>query len=224
MGQVDISRIPGGIALVVDMGENSVDLIISGLKAKNYDIGEKILKPEMEKRGIKSLNKLIILNTDYNAIDDLLRFAVGYSVGNIYYSHKLQNSIDDQLLLLGEDSLNISFEPLLNTKLTDKNGYYPIKNGLCLTVDSTYLWIIDKIETDHFKMVHPGVDNRLILSSSWNLSYENFKKLKELGYTQIICSNIAHLSTVETGLDEMLTNSVIDLQRVGTHRLKISKK
>ena len=68
--------VPGGVATVIRKGGDDVaDLIVVGLRQKDYDLSERILRPDLHHLGITRLRHLIVVDADHGAIDDLHRLA-----------------------------------------------------------------------------------------------------------------------------------------------------
>lgn len=205
--------VPGGNIAIVNPKESEVDVIINGIKAKAYAIDEKIILPKLKKEKISKINKLIVLKSDFSAIDDLLRIAVKYDVNAIYLPKEIENSFLDQIKNLKIDKLSHKLVRLQKgtTKFGD-SGYRFHEKGFSLTVADYNITFIDKISPAHLKLFSNDYKEILVIGSNWNISLNDYLMLKDLQYEKIICSKIAQVNTIsDKEAVETSTGLIVDL-------------
>ncbi len=186
------TTVPGGNMAIVNIENNEVDLIINGIKGKSYLIDEKIIIPKLESRKIKKIDKLIVLKSDYSAIDDLLRIAERYEVNSIYLPKSLQNSFIDKIKNTVEGLLAIKLEVLQELESEDFDiGYSLYENSFSLKTTGYEITFVDKISQKNLQPFNDKLKRILIIGSSWNISLHDYLTLKDLQYEKVICSKIA---------------------------------
>ena len=99
-------NIPGGNISIVQPKNREVDIIVNSIQGKTYRIDEKIIIPKLKQWNILKIDKLIVLNTDFSAIDDLLRIAKTYDVREMYITEKNEHSFLDQINNTDKDFLS----------------------------------------------------------------------------------------------------------------------
>ncbi|MFH2049336.1 MAG: ComEC/Rec2 family competence protein, partial [bacterium] len=97
-----ITSIPGGIAgFIKKQGSINGDLIVSGLYDRDYPVDDRILKPIMDNLGIKKLNSVFIVASDFGSLKDLTNLISDFDTDSVFISDRLANSIKDIIIQSG---------------------------------------------------------------------------------------------------------------------------
>ncbi len=217
-------NIPGGNISIVQPKNREVDIIVNSIQGKTYRIDEKIIIPKLKQWNIFKIDKLIVLNTDFSAIDDLLRIAKTYDVREMYITEKNEHSFLDQINNTDKDFLSTKLIILQKgTMPIGESGYLLQDDGFSVIFHGYKITFVDKISSVHLKTFSRGYKQILVLGSTWNISRNDFLVLKDLRYEKIICSKIAHSKSVLDKKDIVLsTDLIVDLNKVSEYIIKIS--
>ncbi len=217
-------NIPGGNISIVQPENSEVDIIVNGIQGKTYRIDEKIIVPKLKQWQISKIDKLIVLKTDFSAIDDLLRIAKKYDVKEIYITNKFEHSFLDQINILAKDSLSAKLIILQNGTLQDgESGYLLQDKGLSFISLGYKIIFVDKISPVHLKTFSSSFKQILVVGSIWNISRNDFLVLKDLRYEKIICSKIAQSKHAwNKEFQELSADLIVDLNKRSEYMIKIN--
>lgn len=90
-----LTRVPGGIAAVVEAPGGSADLILTGLRSRSYPLDERIFLPALNQLGVSRLDRCFLLSADYDALDDFLRLVAETRAAALYVPASLTASLSD---------------------------------------------------------------------------------------------------------------------------------
>jgi len=217
-------NIPGGILSIIYANNSEADIVITGMKGKKYDVDEKIIIPFLQKNEIKKIKKLIILKSDFSAIDDILRLSENYATQKIYLPQSLKNSFEDQIQNLSFDSLQhnlIVMHPQQSRQ--EEEGYRYDSLGFSLVFSGYQVLFVDKVLPIHLKRLSSEYKHMLVIGSNWNVSTNDYLLMKELGYQKVICSKIAQSDkSLDETIFEKSTHFIVDLQKQPEELIQIS--
>ncbi|MGH8015727.1 MAG: ComEC/Rec2 family competence protein, partial [Candidatus Zixiibacteriota bacterium] len=192
---LSIFSIPGGTAILAN--ENSsgnADLIITGLESKSYPIDERVFESSFMSLGIRKINRLFVLSSEFGAMDDILRVSDKYESKEIYIDQRLDKSFRDITnSLYGTGDIRIKlFSGIL--KRSDDPGIFPAQNALLIDYgDSEVLVLNDDIQIA--KTLVPISKPRAVILYKPRLSEADLLSLQN--FSHAICSNsIQKLSSI----------------------------
>jgi len=229
-GRLDIEKVPGGAAVLVQSDRSSsADLIITRLSRKTYPIDERVFEPLLRRRGIDKLGRLIVLASDYDALDDILRLAGNWSVDSLLAGRGLASSIMD--IRAGTDSTlyrgEIIFFGGRSTESVTR-GYRLGEKVIRLGVDPTFRAdIVDRISPEIFASSTPEAKGVLIVGERWSPSAHDWITLYRSGYDRIVCAEfeqpgVSAWPDLEFEPDAVPPDFVTDLSRTGPVRISLS--
>ena len=97
-----ILAVPGGEAVIFQGADpRAADLILTNLIRRTYPIDERILAPALTRVGVSKLGRVVVLEADHGALDDLLRVTRTYHADSFLVAPELQNAVADVLLHQG---------------------------------------------------------------------------------------------------------------------------
>jgi ComEC/Rec2-related protein len=227
---VSIHRVPGGVATLIGDGRSDpVDLVLTGLAGRSYPLDEKVFKPLISDLSRSGLRRLFILSGDYDAIDDILRVGRTFEAETVYAHPSLEASIRDVVSrdTCDEVELSIRYMHLCDCDDLD-SGYCRDTRGLWLGNAGSRLLFTDQIRISHFTLpVGPG-NPIIICGERWTASAADWIRLEVMGYSAIICSEIAQLREEawmesDRDPDAALPAFIWDLNKRGPLRLCLDK-
>jgi len=229
-GRLDVEKVPGGAAVLVRSDRSSVaDLIITRLSRKTYPIDERVFEPMLRRHGIDKLGRLIVLASDYDALDDILRLAGSWSVDSLFAGRGLASSITD--IRTRADSTVYSGEIIFfGGRSTESvmRGYRLGEKVVRLGVDPAFRAdIVDRLSPEIFASSTSEAKGVLIVGERWSPSAHDWITLYRSGYDRIVCaefeqSEVSSWPDLEFEPDAILPDFVTDLSRSGPVRISLS--
>lgn len=220
--------IPGGIAGIVSQeGSTDADLIINGLRDRDYDVGERILEPALKHEGITRLRTLIVRGTEFGALDDLGRLAHRYQLDSIRVVPELVNSMKDALTETGLAESVYVAEVGSISKTQHTNGYSALWGGFHLQLDSVEVFFCGR--TDH---ALPALSEKLgktllVLAAGTPIAQSASDTLTQSGADWIICAYSEHeknqSSQQSTQTPAVTASNVIPLVEIGWIRFNLNQ-
>ncbi|RME21510.1 MAG: ComEC/Rec2 family competence protein, partial [Candidatus Zixiibacteriota bacterium] len=135
--------VPGGVAVLVHTeGKTAGDLVLTGLARKDYSLDERVLTPLLTDHGVRKLDRLIVSAADYGAIDDLLRLAERFHVGQLLIADRLRSSFTDVFRMSSAESALTAprfYGGRVNA--ADRDGWYLDSAGIRLYAQGLYLLV-----------------------------------------------------------------------------------
>ncbi len=190
--RVEIESVPGGVgAMVYWPGTVAPDLILTGLDARRYELDEKILLPMLQRQGEACINRLFLLSADYNALDDVLRFAQTTRAVALYVNAELRSSMEDQRRSYGypADTSAMNYWGSRDDSCVAP-GYYPSGGCLSLRFDRSLIRFVNR-RSDLSADPGPGASATLVIGTPWRGRPDDWIELHRGGYDKIVCSKIA---------------------------------
>ncbi len=220
--QVDLAKIPGGIAGIVQTpGDPKADLILTGLKARSYPVDDRVIGPLLKQRGIEKIESIILLSADYRALDDLLRLCADYRVDRICHARGLENSLREVTAASGRA------DSVLLLPFTDASaplagaGYYPCGGSVRLELTDATVIFTDRLQSALLKSRSECSYSTLVIGRTLNLTHGDWADLTGSGYSQIVCSRVAQFDQAPGGNESWPTGRqdqpdfLFDLSRTG---------
>ncbi|RKX25807.1 MAG: hypothetical protein DRP45_05085 [Candidatus Zixiibacteriota bacterium] len=229
MLDIEVQSVPGGIATTVGNPGNQVcDLVITGLARKSYPIDERILAPDLRRRGYDRIGRLFILSAHYDAIDDVLRLARDFEADQVYFSANLRGSVED--VIIATDSIQVQGEIIYCHDRFDVEapyGFFPSVSEFELRFGSTRLILTNQVHSGLFQRSSFDGQTMLLIGSNWQPAAADWIALHENGCGKIICSKIEQRSPsdyADPGLDPdmALPHYIYDLSHSGSCRFQIN--
>jgi ComEC/Rec2-related protein len=221
--KLNLIKIPGGLAGVIKHdNQNHGDLIITDLVSRKYPVEEKILKPFLERAGIERVDRIFLLASPYNALDDILRLAVGCKTSQIHAPASLRASLMDARALgnLPEtDAVEYVFHAGSGEEI-DGPGYYPSSTGLWVVLDRARILFVNELSTETAGVM-PGLrEDLIVIGRKWQPSAEDWLRLHRAGFEKIICSKIEPYRPPPEEYDEICPDGILpeyiyDLDKTG---------
>lgn len=228
--EIYMFSIPGGVVAVIPQAENnSADVVVTGMARKKYTIEGKIISPQLEKLDVKNINSLFLLSSDYHALADVLNIIKKYQMKEIYINQQLVTSFKDAIydyqMKLPEFKIYTYGN---NQKDIKQTGYYLSNIGLLANFADIQILFCDKLPPVSFEYPHGNKKQVLVLGRSWQISKKMLRKFYNLGYKQVICSNIAQSAVAFQSMfnDSLTINEkdfLCDLSHYNLLRLNIKK-
>jgi len=229
-GWVSFCKLPGGVATVVSRdGTGEADLILTGLSGRKYPVEERILKPMLNDLSIEKLSSLFVINAEYDALDDIIRLAHLYRPDTLYVYQTLGPGFSD---VLARDTSGNSMPVVRyfkeNSDSVSDFGYSTDAHGLWLRREGSTLIFSNRFRTHHFLQLSEADSPVLVLGESWKPAAADWIRLRESGYSLVICSRVEQYFEEKTPdsdntPDKVLPEFVVDLSRVGCFHLPLSR-
>lgn len=220
--------IPGGIAGIVSQaGSTEADLVINGLRERDYDVGERIIEPALKHEGITHLRSLLVRSAEYGVLDDVGRLADRYHLDSISVAPELVNSMQDALTENGLHSSLRVREVGSMSKNRSVNGYSSFWSGFQLQFDSMQILFCGR--TDQALPALEGSSGKtlLVLQSGTPIAPVAVDTLTKSGADWIICSYSEQLDKQKQQFSEQTPNStasnVVPLVEVGWIRFSLNR-
>ena len=124
--QVYAFGVPGGAAMIVTQPGTSVaDLLVLKITSRQYPLDDRVLAPALDAAGIRKLRSLVVVQSDFAALDDLTRLALKYQADRLIPSAGLMSAVIDaarqQGIKLPESLVVASISEMPDGKLDRKH-------------------------------------------------------------------------------------------------------
>lgn len=225
---IRFNTVPGGlVAIMTSPGSTSCDLILTGLNRRGYAVDDKILGPMLRRQSLSHIEKLLVLNSDYDAIDDILRLANEFSVAELLVSARLKASFQDGMqstrIDLAKHRVSYFDEPV---RIDDQSGYYLERSAICLKAGRNKIIFVDRLHSELFDPDAERGGTVLAIGSKWSPSPDDLARFSSLGFARIVCSKFEQVGSgayYEADLDPnaSLPDPVVDLSVRGSYVLTI---
>jgi ComEC/Rec2-related protein len=224
--EVRIERVPGGLAVLTLPDQSSpTDLIVTGLSRSTGSSGGVVLESILGRAGITRLHRLIVLSADYDAVRDILRLARELQVDSVYVCHDLDRIVGD--LQIRGDSTVFSGPLLFFGDVKPQvagSGCYLGGDGVCLMRGTLRVEIAARANSAIPTNLSSENNNVLVIGSRWKPKVEDWIRLRQAGYDQIICADFEQPGKdtrpdVELDPDAVPPDYIIDLSRTSSARL-----
>jgi ComEC/Rec2-related protein len=220
--EVRFFTVPGGLAAVVSpSSEGGADLVIANLDRRDYEIDDVIIAPLLDRLGIDKLRSLLVLDADYGALDDIVRLAVDQEADCLGIDPSLVNSARDAAVGL-VPSLPESRIRALNPsgQAPSRPGYYPSRLGLRVVLGGRQLFFAGRTGLDPDSLPASETPVVLVVGGGLMTSPADLARLKDKGYSPIICSKVTvggvgGMIPSEQASQPALPDFVYDLNRLG---------
>lgn len=210
--QAVVFKIPGGEILFLGDGDKSCDLVITNCYGADYPIDEYIINPFLKERGINKIDNMIILSSQYDGLNDLIKTALEFKADNIHLSSELEQSFKDISLSL--ESIKDKFRATYlkpSEKINSDLGYYPLSNGMFVNNNNFKGLIIigsDNLEKQ-LEIISEQLDLLLLSKLKHGINEKIILKFSDK-FNFVICSKIKH----DFGIDsykQKNNSNIIDL-------------
>ncbi|UCE25845.1 MAG: ComEC family competence protein [Candidatus Zixiibacteriota bacterium] len=228
--EVTLFSIPGGAAAVVKrLGGNDADLIITGIRGRNYPVDERIIGPCLDELGVVRLGTVFVLSAEFDAIDDVLRLTRTYPGSRLYVERSDEPSFKD---VIASDTAGDSGSSILTfgdtvAEYDRKGAYYcPTGWGLLLSVNGSKVFFCDYVLPAHLNADTKLEGAVLVVGQTWRSTGEDLAGIRRRGFSQIVCSKIAQPRYHEESMfghqpPRALPVNVYDLSRRGRLTLNL---
>ncbi|MCP4685076.1 MAG: ComEC/Rec2 family competence protein [bacterium] len=196
--EVEFARVPGGLAATVsNPATGKVDLVITGLRKKNYPLDERILAPWLDRRGTAEINKILVLSADYDVIDDILRLAAKTNCCRIVAPERLRPSVEDHLAAFaaGDERPEVEYSRGGETA-GNAPGYIWIREGLMLQTEGGRILFVDRCRFTDPRGSGAAGETLVAIGQKWMGTADDWARLRRLGFARIICSEIEQVSDI----------------------------
>ncbi|RKX29476.1 MAG: hypothetical protein DRP47_01685 [Candidatus Zixiibacteriota bacterium] len=219
--------VPGGIAAVIQQNDQADgDLIITGLKDRDYPIDDRILVPTLERLGIKTINSMFVISSDYGSINDLVRTAERTAVNKLFVPEQLACSFRDVINL---SKFNLCTEAMIVSQNIQRGhksvGYYPFKNGVLFQSQDSSMMFVNKLVPNQIAEITPGRCDRLVVGRGVEISKELECWAVEYGISSIVARWAKWSGSKDYSSDlspkEGVPIAVTDLSQSGALRLRL---
>jgi len=182
-----ITNLPGGTAVIVKKsGCMAADLIISGLRDRDYPIDDRIIKPLLENMNIEKLNSVLILSAEYGSLKDLVNLFNTFGVESIYIPGRLEKSLSDIIYQINLHE-HVQRVKILPDKPIDviSDGFFPFDNGLIASFGDERVLFTLSLDSKCVDLIRQNSISTLVISNpTYRLSaisdIVNQTKLKNL--------------------------------------------
>lgn len=227
--EINMFSIPGGVAAVVDYApDSSVDLVITGISAKKYQVEERVIYPNLDRLRVRRINTLFVLSADYDALDDLLRLVEKYQVSAVCHHKRLEKSFADAMRMAAVDTSRLNLTVFGDNRASPKKpGYYPSKLGLLARFKSACVMFSNQFYSEHFDLQAEKEKQFLVIGKTWQACAADWTELHTLGYSKIICSRVEQANRLSVSDEkapfpaESVPHFIYDLNRMGPLRLSL---
>lgn len=206
---------------------NRLDLIITGLLARNYPLDERILAPLLYEREVGQLNGVFLLSADYDALDDLLRIASSFAARSFYAQRNLAPSLSDVMGRMSDSPSTIDLHYFDGpAPASTASGYYLGDSKITIMLEHTRIDIVPRLLAEHFQPVAFGGPAVLVIGSKWTPAPDDWIRLHQAGYDRIVCVKLEQGESsawpdAELDPDGAPPDYIWDLSRTGFCRVSL---
>lgn len=229
-----INSIPGGVVVAIPSDQNdAVDLIISGCRSGSFSIGDRILTPWLDRHDITRVNRIFVIDADYDCFSDLFDFASTSGATRLYAASSLKSVLIDQYNRL-KTKPDWDWELLGKVDaISDTEGFFLAPEGLVVKRPDYSILIShlapDRLDLKGDRLTSVLSNLCLIFPGKWKTSPREWNRLDRLGLTPIVCSEIEQQHKTETDQTEIspdliLPEFLIDLRKQGPVKFDPSKR
>jgi len=190
---VSLHAVPGGIAAFVGGSESDgTDLILHGLSGVTYALDEKVFQPLLADLKLESLDRIFLLSTDYDAVDDVIRLAGKFDAGPVYVHRRAAAMFADVLARKGGAGTPLDVRYFGSSgDGPPEPGYLADDRGFWLHARGAHMLFADGLNDTHSTPLPDTLRAILVLGRSWSPTVGEWVTLRELGYSLIVCSRVA---------------------------------
>ena len=229
-----INSVPGGIVVAIPSGQDdAVDLIISDCRSGSFSIGERILNPWLDRHDIGRVNRIFLMNADYDCLPDLFDFASSSGATRLYVSQNLGPIVIDQQNRLS-DKPDWTWELLHPVgRIADSSSVFLMQEGLVIKQPDQAILVSrlspDRLYLNRDRLAAILPDLCLIFPHKWKTSPQVWNQLDEIGLTPIVCSEIEQQFPIDVDQSEIspdliLPEFLVDLKQLGSVKFDLSER
>ena len=216
-------NIPGGVATVIQGGQiPEADLFITGLGARDYDIGAKILLPDLRQLGVEKLRHLVVVATDHSAVDDLRRMCIELCPERILVHPAYYRSYVDWEK---NQPLDIPAAELIGTAEQDSARVSVYADGESVVIRLSEKALVFQRRIKLEGIANGGINTTVIVAEPLFASDDDPVMMLGNG-VRVVCSKIVQpeydYEIPRRSVGVFCTESVVDLSRQGYFRIELA--
>jgi len=225
---VELRSVPGGVAGLIDhSGDIPPDLVLTGLRRRDYQIDETILQPWLEVRGVTRLGRVFLLSSDYGALDDVLRLGAVGCADSILIADHLRHAVADVFTFGPNLPDSLPTVVFLRPAKTGRSapGYYADGSGLVADFGRLSVTFADRLPENPAQPAGDSGRHVLVVGETWRNSPPG-PGISARHYDHVIWSRIAqpsHASGDDTGLALSPIPKMSDLAVSGVIRVYLTR-
>lgn len=196
--QLTSFAVPGGVTTIIRSEQlPQADLILTGLKNRDYPVDSVIIQPKLKQKNVSDLRYLFVLSSEFNAWFDLLRLSKQYHVDSVFVPVKQYTAVLDAATLGHYDSIKKKIYPL-HVSPKKESGYYYFHNSIYLNYQHRLIQFTDRLRNSNFEPPGEGIRQTVIIGESWYVNSDDCVRLFQNGTIRIICSKFYQQPGVST--------------------------